>query len=145
MPLTPLDRFFRFVSVVENGCWQWVGAVNGPRGYGRFRYAGHTVYAHRFLYEYMVKTIPAKLELDHKCRNTLCVNPQHLEPVSHQINVLRGTSPSAQHAIKTHCPRGHEYTQVNTRLDKRNQRHCRKCQKIWNDSRYKHNQIAVYS
>lgn len=45
--------------------------------------------------------------LDHLCRNRACVNPAHLEEVSHHENMLRGTAPAANNARMTHCVNGH--------------------------------------
>ena len=54
--------------------------------------------------------------LDHLCRNTLCANPNHLEPVTTRVNVLRGESPSAHAARATHCPQGHPLNDQNMRV-----------------------------
>lgn len=48
------------------------------------------IYAHRLSYELFVGPIPDGYELDHLCRNRGCVNPAHLEAVTHRVNVLRG-------------------------------------------------------
>lgn len=45
--------------------------------------------AHRVVYESLVGPIPAGLELDHTCRVRRCVNPDHLEPVTHAENQRR--------------------------------------------------------
>lgn len=70
-------------------CWVWqlykVGA-----GYGRMTVAGRQVLAHRHYYEQHVGPIPEGLELDHLCRVRCCVNPAHLEPVTHAENQRRG-------------------------------------------------------
>ena len=84
--------------------------------------------AHRFSYELHVGPIPTGLTLDHLCRNTLCVNPAHLEPVTMRENILRGYSPSANGARATHCPHGHPYNERNTGITKTNgARFCRTC------------------
>ena len=48
------------------------------------------VLAHRVYYERHVGPVPEGLELDHLCRNPGCVNPEHLEPVTHAENIRRG-------------------------------------------------------
>ena len=98
-------------------CWLWTGATTGPGHklrYGRF-YVGRRriALAHRWAYERWRGPIPSGLEIDHLCRNPLCVNPAHLEPVTRRENVIRGTSPNAVNAAKTHCKRGHQLTSEN--------------------------------
>lgn len=126
----------RFISKVliglDDGCWQWTGFVD-KAGYGRIRgpggRKGESLYAHRVSYELVNGPVPAVMELDHLCRNRGCVNPAHLEPVIHQVNVLRGVGPSARNAQVTHCPKGHEYTPENTGV-KGGGRYCRICSRI---------------
>lgn len=96
----------------ETGCWVWMRArlVGYCGGYGQFYIRSRPHLAHRWAYEKLVGPIPEGLELDHLCRNRACVNPCHLEPVTHRENVLRGEAPAAIHARKTHCKNGHELT-----------------------------------
>jgi DNA-binding transcriptional regulator YiaG len=76
-------------DVVDMGfatpCWLWRGWVN-DRGYGRA--SSHP--AHVIYYKRHVGPIPEGLQLDHLCRVRLCVNPAHLEPVTHAENIRRG-------------------------------------------------------
>lgn len=70
-------------------CWLWAGGTNG-RGYGRLSYEGIPVPAHAYSYRLLVGPIPDGLMPDHLCCVKLCVNPDHLEPVTNQENGLRG-------------------------------------------------------
>lgn len=108
----PERRFWRNVAKSES-CWEWRGWTTG-NGYGRFRVTGGRVLAHRYSYELLVGPIPVGMEIDHLCRNPSCVNPAHLEPVTHRENLLRGTSPAAGYARQTHCKRGHPFSPENT-------------------------------
>lgn len=126
----------RFWSRVEvpvdgDGCWIWTGCKAGF-GYGRPMYRGRSRSAHRIAYELLVGPIPAGLELDHLCRNPPCVNPAHLEPVTHQVNLLRGVSPVAVNVLKTHCPKGHPYSGRNLKLGRSSKagRQCRECKAL---------------
>lgn len=130
-PLAPLFAQVapRFWSKVDRGgdgeCWPWLGSGDGR--YGQLYVSGKSIKAHRFAYELLVGPIPDGLTLDHLCRNTACVNPAHLEPVSHRENVLRGDGLTARRARQTHCKRGHEFTTENTYVTAIGQRKCRTC------------------
>jgi len=110
------------------GCWLWVGALLRSGGYGAVRWNGGAARAHRVAYEELVGRIPEELELDHLCRVRCCVNPEHLEPVTHAVNLLRGVGTAIQiKRNKTHCPRGHEYNADNTYNAPHGGRNCRTC------------------
>ena len=85
-----------------DACWIWTGFCN-KEGYGHVSMNGRLEQAHRVVYEALKGPIPDGLVLDHTCRNPSCVNPDHLEPVTQQENVLRGL----KGRMKTHCPQGH--------------------------------------
>lgn len=108
-------------------CWIWNGSKS--KDYGRILAHGKTTLVHRVSYELLMGAIPEGLKLDHLCRTTLCVNPSHLEPVTQKENVLRGFGACAIHARKTHCLRGHEFNEVNTRIRPDGGRECRVCQR----------------
>lgn len=115
--------------VEESGCWSWVGCVSRT-GYGYLKPAGRKVIAHRWMYERTYGPIPDGLTIDHRCRNRGCVNPAHLEAVTQGENVLRGDAPPARNARKTHCPKGHTYTNY------RQGRVCRTCSRVNANRRY---------
>lgn len=92
----------------SDDCWIWTGPVNHG-GYGRASMDGKGIAAHRYAWEETNGPIPSGLQIDHLCRNRLCVRPSHLRVVDARTNVLCGIAPPAINARKTHCPRGHEY------------------------------------
>jgi hypothetical protein len=99
----PLTRY----ELDANGCWIWQGASHSA-GYGMLWSEDRKqVYAHRFFYEQHVGPIPDGLVIDHLCRVPACVNPAHLEPVTHLENCQRGVQPSS---LRTHCVEGHPFT-----------------------------------
>lgn len=124
------DRFW--AKVQEDGdCWTWTAGK--AHGYGYFRVGGRkgkSHFAHRWAYEEMVAEIPEGLVIDHLCRNRACVNPSHLEPVTHQVNIARGDMARANRermAKATHCKRGHPFDEENTRYNSKGYRSCKEC------------------
>ena len=95
-------------------------------GYGRLSYNGKHYRAHRLAYWIYRGTIPKGKILDHLCNNTWCVNAWHLKATTDRVNVLRGNSPPAINARKTHCIRGHAFTGKNIVRDKKG-KSCRTC------------------
>lgn len=95
LPVDPLLRLIRRTQTDEDGCWNWMGTVSRD-GYGRIRIGSRTdhstrlVATHRLIYECFSGQIPSNLEIDHLCQNTRCVNPWHLEVVTHKGNMERG-------------------------------------------------------
>lgn len=120
---------YRFWSKVlfTDGCWLW--QAQKRKGYGQFWVDGRMAPAHRYAYEFCVGPIPEGLTIDHLCRAQACVLPDHLEPVTQRVNVLRGEGPTARHAQKTCCIRRHEYSEENT-IRTKNGRECRACRRM---------------
>lgn len=76
---------------LRSHCWDWQCGRFSRNGYGRVKCeGGHERVAHRVVYEELVGPIPAGHILDHLCERRSCVNPAHMEPVTHRINTLRG-------------------------------------------------------
>lgn len=108
---SPEQVVARFWAHVERTatCWRWLGYI-GSGGYGRVAaglFGRNTMLAHRVAYLLAVGPIPPGLELDHLCRNRWCVRPEHLEPVTHRTNSLRGRSPNVVRHHAGTCLRGH--------------------------------------
>ena len=133
-------RFMAKVDKQDNGCWIWTGASSAgstnPQRYPMFHYR-RMVRAHRWSYERWAGPIPEGLWIDHLCRVTMCVNPEHLEPVTPRENILRGEGVAAKEARQTHCKKGHEFTPENTlpqsrvKGKARRGRACRICKNEW--------------
>ena len=79
-------RFWPKVDLTLD-CWLWTACTT--RGYPTFSENGTNVRGHRWAYEHFVGPIPDGLHLDHLCRTPLCVNPDHLEPVTPAENTRR--------------------------------------------------------
>ncbi len=114
-----IERFWNKVEVLDEGCWQWKGGKT-LHGYAQL-WAGKPeqklLLAHRFSYTYFRSPITTGLEVDHLCRNRACVNPWHMELVSHAVNLARGNRSKhigLFHSLQTHCLNGHEFNHHNT-------------------------------
>jgi len=126
-------RFFTFVNTqgpVFNGtnCWLWTGgSTGGGQKYGHFSFNATGMLAHRFSYELTYGPIPKGMYMDHLCRVTKCVRPDHLETVTPRENVLRGNTFVAANAAKTHCSNGHPLRGKNLHTEVNGGRRCRRC------------------
>ena len=118
----------KIMPIPHCGCWWWTGGLD-PNGYGLIDFWNQKPkqkLAHRVVYEFYCGPIADDLELDHLCRTPSCVNPDHLEPVTHAVNMARGI-----HATKTHCKNGHPLSGSNLlrRADRPMARECLACRK----------------
>lgn len=97
---TLIDRVNRKIDKTDT-CWIWKGNKD-PNSYGIIWINGTRKRVHRVTYELVKGKIPEGLEIDHLCCNPSCVNPDHLEAVTHKENMRRwrGNEPG-------HCIRGH--------------------------------------
>lgn len=82
-------RLMSYVRVDPSGCWIWTGVV-GKNGYGRMGWRGRFLGAHRVSYALLKGSLVEGLQIDHLCRVRSCVNPDHLEQVTPQVNIQRG-------------------------------------------------------
>lgn len=136
------DRLLAKIAVAEGtGCWLWTGPLR-PDGYVQIQVVGRgLVYAHRVAYEEWIGPIPEGLTLDHVhargCRHRHCMNPAHLEPVTHAENMRRSAT-----TMRAHCPQNHPYDEENTGRGAKGERVCRICSRA-TKRRYKERQRAL--
>lgn len=132
MRTRPLEeRLWEKIEIPDRvGCWVWRGCVR-PDGYGVIGKEGGRgagLYrVHRLVYELKVGPIPDGMSIDHLCKNTVCVNPDHLQPVPPGENTWRAF------LLHAYCPKGHVLPPKPERGKRRQQ--CRECKRDY-DAQY---------
>src|SRR3990167_3848484 len=114
------------MTMIQTACINWDGAKTHA-GYGQRKIGGKVKYVHRLAYEASCGAIPDGLQIDHLCRNPLCINPQHLDAVTCRENIIRGIGRSALNARKTRCKNGHPFIPSNIYSRPRGGRTCKIC------------------
>lgn len=124
-----LERLTAKVHKTEH-CWLWTAATTHD-GYPRFasRSIPGEIFAHRVSYILLVGPIAPGLQVDHLCRVRHCVNPDHLEPVTPQVNHQRADhyAMGRGHRGWTHCVHGHPFSGDNLHIAPNGRRVCRTC------------------
>lgn len=118
------DKFWSYVTKTDS-CWLWSIKRKDPTNYGSISYKGRNYRAHRISLALLGVDMSVG-EVDHLCRNKACVNPGHLEVVSHRVNIQRAKE------VQEYCKRGHRTTPENmyvkfSKKDNTYVRQCREC------------------
>jgi hypothetical protein len=124
-PFNTLENLLNQAYESQTGCWVWNGGVTNS-GYGKATVNYKTVLMHRYMYEATYGPIEEGLQLDHLCRNKLCINPEHLEPVTAKVNMER------HYVNQTHCLRDHPLSGSNLYVTPDGRRQCKDCRRnVW--------------
>lgn len=127
-------------TVADGTCLRWQGAVLKASGYARVVVDGKPLQAHRYVHEMAIGPIPEGHEVDHVkargCKHRDCINPDHLEAVTHAENIYRTDNPLSLNARKTHCLEGHLLAGGNLVPDKDGRRVCRECRMGYRRARF---------
>lgn len=125
-----LERFWSKVQIKSlDECWEWEAAKSN--GYGRIYIQGSVFPAHRVSYFIAHGKMPEN-DLDHLCSNPSCVNPHHLEDVTHAENTQRWIKKQ----LGEFCKHGHPRTEENTSYSKRGYKVCLVCMRLRDKRRY---------
>lgn len=122
-----LPAAFASKVTTEPTCHLWIGATNN-KGYGILFIDGRHHLAHRLAYEAEYGPIPDGMVLDHVCRSRNCVNPLHLEVVTHAENARRGRR-AASLQIGDTCSNGHLIGPGDLYERKSGKTECRHCRR----------------
>lgn len=151
-------RLLRAIEIQPNGCWLFTGWL-GKDGYGYMKVGDKKKFVHRLSYETFRGSIPKGHEIDHICHNPKtcnlgklcphrrCINPDHLEPCLYAENhsaerANRSRNLSIINGSKTHCPKGHPYDALNTRVYGTS-RSCRECSNRYSKARARQRRAQV--
>lgn len=120
----------------NSSCWFWLGAISG--GYGQLRWPEGSVKAkrvsvHRIAVMADGRLIPDGYTIDHRCENTCCANPAHLDVVTNEENIARFW----RRHPHTRCVHGHLLREVGIYVDRSGGKHCKRCVLAQRRAKYK--------
>jgi len=108
------ERFWAKVDV-SGDCWEWT-ACKTSKGYGQIKFKGETRRAHRISWILHKGEIPKGKKVLHTCDTPSCVRINHLflgTNAENTADMMKKGRNVAGQALKTHCPKGHEYSGSN--------------------------------
>ena len=128
-PTRVIARLIGNVSVdIDTGCVVSLYST-GSHGYSQIgwveRGERYNALGHRVAWEAAHGPIPPDMTIDHICRNRRCIAVDHLRLLPNVENATFNGN-----KVKTHCKRGHEFTDDNTWRNARGHRRCRTCARL---------------
>lgn len=132
-PRRPLAvRLRERLSPQENGCLLFNRADDTTGGYGKIYDAesNRQILAHRAAWQLENGPIPADLHVLHRCDTPLCCNVSHLFLGTNDDNIadkVQKGRVNNRARERTHCLKGHEYSEENTVVNKYGHRNCLTC------------------
>lgn len=126
MPTNSVDKLIKEKVNKTASCWIWTGCV-ASNGYSKLSFESKHTSAHRVFYKWFKGPIEDGLQIDHLCRNKLCVNPDHLEAVTPKVNTLRSENIAAKNSRRTICLKNHPLAGNNLYITPDGRRQCRMC------------------
>lgn len=125
-PFNSVEKLLQTRVNKTETCWNWTGCV-ANNGYSKLRIQNKHTSAHRIFYKWFKGEIEDGLQIDHLCRNKLCVNPGHLEAVTPKINILRSEGVGAKNSRRNSCIRNHPLSGENLYMTPDGRRECKVC------------------
>jgi len=109
---------------------------HNPSGYAITNIGDKKARTHRLEWAKVFGPIPEGFDLHHKCYNKGCINPDHLEAMSHSEHMklsrkeeeISFGSRQLLASLRMKCKQGHFFTTENTYMYK-GYRYCRTCNK----------------
>lgn len=86
--LATTEAFARLAAKVvagPNGCHNWTGGKT-THGYGKIHFQRCSWLTHRLVMTLIHGQIAPGMEVHHRCFNRSCINPRHLELLTHAAN-----------------------------------------------------------
>lgn len=114
-------KFLEKIALGPTGCWLWLGTIN-REGYGLvWTDENPQCFAHRHAWSLSGRSLPEGMHVHHRCRVRRCVNPDHLDLLTHAEHM------GAHKEFTTHCANGHAFTVETTYVYPNGTRDCRIC------------------
>ena len=83
-----IEAIRKNIKVSICGCWEWQGRIVNNYPCVSVKGCKSSIWAHRASYATFVGPIAANMHIDHKCRNPICVRPDHLQQLPPRENYL---------------------------------------------------------